>query len=108
MYPRGNTYARRKVTGRKRDANGNVVPRMNNNPILDMSEYCYDFDDGDIRKVMENVIAESMYATFDDSVNWYLMMGSIVYYCKNDKSVTVPDQKVVHIVWGFMHRSTVG
>ena len=35
MFPRGNRYARGKVIGRKRDADGNAVRRKNDNPILD-------------------------------------------------------------------------
>ena len=34
MFPRGNTYARVKVIGRKKDANVNAVGRRENNPIL--------------------------------------------------------------------------
>ena len=46
MFPRGNSYARGKVIGRKRDADGNAVGRTNYNPILDTREYFVEFDDG--------------------------------------------------------------
>ena len=36
------------------------------------------------------------------------MMNLMVEYQKNDKAVTVPDQKVVHRGRSFMRRSTVG
>ena len=39
MLPRRNTYARGEVIGRKRDASGNAVGRMNDNPILDTPKY---------------------------------------------------------------------
>ena len=42
------------------------------------------------------MIADSMYAEYDDSVNEYLMMDSIVDYQKSDKYVSVSSQKVVH------------
>ena len=62
MLPRGNSYARGKVIGRKRDADGNDVGRSNDNPILDTREYSVEFDDGEVSKLTEHVIAESMYA----------------------------------------------
>ena len=69
MLPRGNTYARGKVIGRKIDASENTVGRRNANPILDTSEYCAEFDDGEVIKITKNVITESMYAACDDSGN---------------------------------------
>ena len=80
ILPRGNSYARGKVVGRKRDAYGNGVGRTYENPILDTREYQVDFDDGEVSKLTENVIAESMYAACDDSGNEYLMMDLIVEY----------------------------
>ena len=38
MFPRGNSYVRGKVIGRKIDADGNAVGRSNDNPILDARE----------------------------------------------------------------------
>ena len=35
MFPRGNSYDRRKVIERKRDVDGNNFGRTNDNPILD-------------------------------------------------------------------------
>ena len=51
---------------------------------------------------MANVIAKSMYSECNDSGNEYLMMDLIVDYRKNDKAITVPDKKVVHIGRKFM------
>ena len=62
MLPRGKSYARGNVIGRKRDAYGNAVGRSNDNPILDTREYSVEFDDGEVSKLTEHVIAESMYA----------------------------------------------
>ena len=56
---------------------------------------------------MANVIAKSMYSECNDSGNEYLMMDLIVDYRKNDKAITVPDKKVVHIGRKFMRRSTI-
>ena len=54
------------------------------------------------------MITESMYASCNDSGNEYLMMKSIVDYRKNNKSLSVASQNVVHRGQRFMRRSTVG
>ena len=69
MFPKGDTYARGKVIGRKRDAIRNAVGRRNEKTILDMREYSAEFDDGDVRKMTANMIADYMYAACDDYGN---------------------------------------
>ena len=69
MLPRGNSYVRGEVIGQKIDADGNDVGRENDNPILDTREYRIGFDDGEVIKLTENVISESMYAACNDSGN---------------------------------------
>ena len=46
VLPIGNTYARGKVVGWKRCADGNAVERGNYKPILDTREYRVEFDGG--------------------------------------------------------------
>ena len=96
MFPRRNSYARGKFIGQKRDAVWNAVGSSNDNLILDTREYSVKFDDGEVSKLTANVIAESMYASYDDFGNKYLMMESIVDYQKNNKALSVASQKVVH------------
>ena len=74
MLTRGKSYARGNVIGRKRDAYGNAVGRSNDNPILDTREYSVEFDDGEVIELTVNVIADSMFATCDDSRNEYQTM----------------------------------
>ena len=69
---------------------------MNENPITDTCGYCVEFDDGEVSELTATVILESMYAAFDGDNNKYLIMVSIVDYRKNNKVVTISDQKVVH------------
>ena len=57
ILPRGNTYARGKSIGQKRNADWNSVRIRNNNPILDNRKYDVEFDDGEVRKLTENMIA---------------------------------------------------
>ena len=91
MLSRGNTYARGKFIGWKRDADGNFFGIRNDNPILDTHEYLVEFVDGDISKLTETFIAESMYAECDDSGNEYSIMDLIVDNHNNDKAITVLD-----------------
>ena len=107
MLPRGNKYSRGKFIVQKRDADGNTVGRTNNNPILDKREYRVEFDDGEVSKLTENEIAESMYSECNYSGNKYLMMESIVGYRKINKDLSVSSQKVVHRGRSFMQRYTV-
>ena len=108
IYPRVNSYSRGKVIGRKIYADGNDVGRSNDNPILDTREYNVEYDDGEVRELMANVSAESMYAACNDYGNEYLTMDSIVNYWKSNKASSVYIQKVMHKGRSFMRRSTVG
>ena len=102
MLPIGNSYARKKFIGQKRDADGNAVGGTHYNPILDTRKYRVEYDYGEVRKLTANLIAESMYAACYDSGNEYLMMDSIVEYWKIDKAISVSSQKLVHRCWSFM------
>ncbi len=50
-----------RVTSRKRDKDGNPIGLVNANPILNMREYTFTFDDGDETVLNVNLIAEAMY-----------------------------------------------
>ena len=89
MLLRENTYSRGEVIGQKRGAYGNDVGRSNNKPIFDLRKHCVEFDDGEVRKLMANVIAKSMYSECNDSGNEYLMMDLIVDYHKLIQSCRV-------------------
>ena len=108
MLPRGNSLARGKVIGRKRDSKGNPIGRANDNAILDSRIYRVEFDDGDVSELTANVIAESMYASCDDDGNEYLLMDSFVDHKSNAQAVTKQNQRMVHRGRNSMRRSTVG
>ena len=69
VLPRFNTYSRGKVIGCKRYSDGNVIGRVNDNPLFVTREYCVEFDDMEVSILTANVIAESMYAACDDNGN---------------------------------------
>ena len=108
MFPIGKSYSRGKVIRQKRDAYWNAVGRENDNPILDTREYYVEFDNGEVRKLTENMIAESIYYACDGYGNDYLMMDLIEDYQKSNTALSVSSQKVVHRVWSFVRRSTMG
>jgi hypothetical protein len=60
--PQGGTLMNGHVTSWKRDKDGIPVGLANANPILDMREYTFTFNDGDETVLNANLIAEAMYA----------------------------------------------
>ena len=69
MLPRGSILSKGLVTGRKRDAGGQVCVRANNNPILDNRTYLVQFDDGKVTELTANVIDAQMYEKCDPDGN---------------------------------------
>ncbi len=67
-----------RVTSQKRDKDGNPVGLANANPILDMREYTFTFDDGDKTVLNANLIAEAMYAQCNPDGNQYVLLDSII------------------------------
>ena len=95
MLPCSGTLARGRVIERKRDHEGIVIGRFNENPILDTQEYEVKFEDGDVTKLTANAIAESMYAMCYKNVNHILLFDAIVDHKKNNKAMTRTEQKFV-------------
>ena len=51
---------------KKRDFEGNVIGRSNDNPIRDTRQYVVKFDSGEVTELTANVIAQSMYSMCDE------------------------------------------
>jgi hypothetical protein len=103
----GNSLARGTVIGQKRDARGGPIGGTNANPIMDSHVYRIEFDDGDVCELTLNIIAESMYASWDADGNEYILFDSYVDYKSNRKAVTKVNQRFVHNGCNSLHRSTV-
>ena len=95
MLPRCGTLVRGRVTERKRDHKGKVIGRSNANSILDTQEYEVKFEDGDVTKLTENAIAESMYAMCDENGDHILLFDAIVDHRKNNNAMTRSEQRFV-------------
>jgi hypothetical protein len=67
-----------RVTSRKWDKDGNPVGLANANPILDMREYTFTFNNGDETVLNANLFAEAMYAQYDPDMNQYVLLDSII------------------------------
>jgi len=56
---------RARVTGRKRDANGNPIGQFHPNPMLNSRIYLAEFPDGCIQELSANAIVEAVYNQID-------------------------------------------
>jgi hypothetical protein len=75
---RGITLVRGRITSHKRDNDGNPIGLANANPILNMREYTFTFNDGDETVLNANLIAEAMYAQCNPDGNQYVLLDSII------------------------------
>jgi hypothetical protein len=107
MLPRDNSLARGTVIGQKRDARGGPIGNTNANPIMYSRIYRVEFDDGDVCELTVNIIADSMYASWDADGNEYLLFDYYVDYKSNRKAVTKDNQRFVHNGRNSLRRSTV-
>lgn len=71
---------RAKITGRKRDALGNLVGCYDPNPLLNTRIYLAEFPDGYIQEYTADSIAESIYNHVDDDGNDELLFDAIIGY----------------------------
>ncbi len=107
--PRGGTLSKGRVTARKRDNDGNSVGLANANPILDMHEYTFTFDDGDETVMSTNLIAEAMYVQCYPDGNQYILLDFIIDHKRLDSAIRPLDQKVVRPDGRtYLRRSNVG
>ena len=69
LLPRGNRYNEKVIQKRKRTANRNyLIGKEDTNPILDTRIYEVEFTDGGIGEYSTNMIAESLYSSFDEKI----------------------------------------
>ena len=93
MLPLGGQLARGRVTMRKRDRDGNVIGRANDNPILDTREYVVEFDTGEVTDQTANVIAQNLYSQCDEDGHKILLFDSIIDHRRSTTALTKNEQR---------------
>ena len=95
LLPRGDKFSQENMIGWKRDHDDNPIGRANAQPLLDTRRYEVEFGDGEITKLTENLIVESMYAQVDSELSDTFMMDCMVDYRRNEHALTIQDQNIV-------------
>ena len=75
------------VKERKRDHEGNLIGKANENPTLDSRIYVVDFGDGTYSNYSTNVLMENLYSQIDDEGRQYALMVGIIDHEKSDDAV---------------------
>ena len=91
LLPNMGTITKAKVTGRKRDADGNPIGKRHSNPILDTREYEVEFADGGTDVFSANIIAENLYSQIDDEGRSYSILSEIIDHKKDGSAVSKDD-----------------
>ncbi|KAI2493823.1 Reverse transcriptase (RNA-dependent DNA polymerase) [Fragilaria crotonensis] len=92
--PIGDKMLSAKVRSRKRGADGSLLGKANQNPILDTRTYNVEFSDGQTAELAANVIAQSMYSMCDTEGNQYLLLEGIVDHRKDGSAIERADMYV--------------
>jgi hypothetical protein len=90
----GDGKQRAKVTGRKRDTDGNPVGVANSNPILDTRVYTVEFPDGTEKEYSANIIAESLYSEVDQDGRQFQLIDEIIDHSSDASAVSRDDMYV--------------
>jgi hypothetical protein len=109
LLPDGDGVARSaQIKRRKRDEDGNLIGRSNQNPILDTGLYEVEFDDGQVGTYAANVIAENVYEQVDDEGFAYTLFDEIVDHNRGSDAISPDDGFVMHNGRSTPKRTTRG
>ncbi|CAJ1969005.1 unnamed protein product [Cylindrotheca closterium] len=89
LLARGDKMVTGKVTGRKREADGNLRGNGHAVPMLDTRTYTVEFPDEAKATYAANVLAEGMYLQCDENSNQFLLLDSIIDQ-KTEKTAIQP------------------
>ena len=92
----------------KHDADGNLIGRFTQNPILDVCLYEVEFPGGEMTELAANIIAESMYTQCDVDGNEYLLLEAFINHRKDGSALSVEEQKVVIKGQKILRKSSAG
>jgi hypothetical protein len=108
LLPKGDILVPAKVTGRKRNENGDPVGTAHTNPILDTRVYNVQFPDGHTEEYAANVISENIYSQVDDDGNRFLLLGEIINHRSDHTAISIDDKFITHGSNRILRRTTQG
>jgi hypothetical protein len=91
LIPHGGQIVSGRVLKRKRDEDGNLIGKSNEDPLLDSSIYKVQLDDGRIESYSANLVAENMYEQVDSEGSISRLMGEIVEHRRLGDAVHADD-----------------
>ena len=94
MLPRGDEMTMGRVTKRDCESDGNPLVTSQENPIIDTRQYIVELNDGDEAELAANVIANKMYTQCDPGENQYVLLDSLIDFCRSTTALYYDDQKV--------------
>ena len=105
MLLRGGVKARGRVTKHVRDNDGNLMGHSTPKPILDSRHYVVEFEEGTETELTANTITQSIYAQYDPDGNQYLMLDSVIDFCRRTTALCYSDQNFVKNGHTYRRRS---
>ena len=100
--------ARGRVTKHVRDNDGNLMGHSTPKPILDSRNYIVEFEEGTETELTANAITQSIYAQYDPDGNQYLMLDSVIDFCRRTTALCYSYQNFVKNVRTYRRRYTSG
>ena len=95
LLPREDHMTRGHLVSRSRYNNRNVMGRSHTNSIFDTRMYQVEFAGGEVTGLSTDGIAESMYTQCNSKGNEYLFLDVLLYYHKDNKAISLPDQQTM-------------
>ena len=83
-----------KVKGRTLSPDGSIIGIYNDNPLLNTLTYDVEFEDGDVREYMANVIGENMLARTDADGHVTMALQAILNHRKDETAYELKDKYV--------------
>ena len=108
LLPKGDILVPAKVTGRKRNENGDPVGTAHTNPILDTRVYNVHFPDGHTEEYAANIISENIYSQVDDDGNRFLLLSEIINHRSDHTAIPIDDKFITHGSNRILRRTTQG
>ena len=94
--PHGEDWIEARVTKRAKSEDGTPLGTRNDNPILDTRQYEVEYDDGYVRKLQANIIAENLLSQVDSEGREFTIMDEISDHRKDTTAIPKEDGFIKH------------